>query len=78
MAFSTSPAKNSFVSLNTMGLSRISAIKFGTAMKAFSVSASSQTKPRFRLAPMGTAMHQRMRKGRIDLTPKRNSTHFSQ
>ena len=62
-------SKNSFVIANTTGDSTISAIRFGIAIIAFSVSARSQTKPSLIVAPTITASDRAMigppRPGRV-------------
>jgi hypothetical protein len=70
-------AKNSLVTLNTTGLSSSSATRFGIAIIAFSVSATSQTKSSLIIAPTGIAATHRMRNGMMALTPNRYSTQRS-
>ena len=64
-------SKNSFVIANTTGDSTISAIRFGIAIIAFSVSARSQTKPSLIVAPTITASDQTARNGMMMPVPNR-------
>ena len=61
----------------TTGDSSTSDTRLGKAMKAFSVSATSQTKSRCVTAPTSTNAVQSNRYGFSDFVPTRYSQHFS-
>ena len=64
-------SKNSFVTANTIGDSTTSATRFGIAIIAFRVSARSQIKPSFTVAPIIAASDQTARNGMIMPVPNR-------